>query len=1667
MGNFEDYAAISSSASDTTSNFDEYAELNKSKYLQEYDSLGTSLNSGSEQQSISIGQNKKFNQDELIARKQARISDKLDTSSDDSNLTLKAKALYNRVNDLWDGNDLQAEYMGKKQTMSNKIFEDVNDTMAESEAKKQELISQYNNAVDDPNAKHKVYQLRIKDGYDSNGNPLYVYKTGIAETSAADRYKNQMIRGGYEILGEKGFANAEEWENKWHGLKANLQDRTFDEGTRKQSGFGAGNTELYNTQNFYNDVSNEDIAINKLNSEALANAARERRKEGYGLGSDSSLDAFQAGFVKVLADTGDMILDVATPGGDNTWLNEVKEQGNIDKYVGYNRKTADKAIGEATSRFHAGDYSGALWEVLKNPQITAESLPAMIEMALPLPTGKLTAAGKAYKLLNEAKAARNADDVAKYTNELANEITLAQKGIYTAAQNAGFLTQVASTTNNHIDERIKNNQEAGLEGGDSMLEVGGVFASNFLSLGLDRVAFNKITGIEGGSKALSDAFGFASTDGKRSIINGILDQGSRMVENGATEAAQEYIQTWSEIINQQLGTGKNGTLEKIFNDKMNQDEALGGSIAGAAGGIHMGAAADAVSGAGILVNDKLLGGEEKRNAEKLRREDGIELSNIASGSRTAEGLTGEDKIFASNSTVGAVARNGHNAVLKEVLNAKTGDDESAAVVADRLIKAVVNEYKDPEGAGSVAASKTMMNRNLTSFINSVFEDMESMQWKEDVAQEQFDMAKEAGLVDDTITPMDYMIDKINKQKQKVAEAIGKSMDDSGLDISGTIVDKFKKNYIDKVITDAAKRTRKDEININLNPRDNRNQELTVDDHTVELTEDEVTRVSNMANMLYAIGGNKDPELADMIDQLRAGKIDATTGVGSFKMDSGDVAREVLRDDSMQGKKPKKSILSHNKVITEAIYSSLDSLEAGKDADKDIKSVNKNVDELTDFADSRTNGLEHYEELISKIPDMPDRYNRIKENYDPNDSVKKTELGVLVRDMIANTEVGNLIDKKTGEEVLTKDGKNVLENPFIKFSQNERQRRKEAPIDDEYLNRFGRKNNTRKIYAGETYNGIMSSINFETKKISKEISNTLVGLNDLKNQMIKSGKDIADIDKRINELIVVKKEMDFANDMFGMIHEESQSRKSTYRKQLIVPGKIFYDEKTGVNRIAKLEDIAYELTRESVGKKSHIAKEQADKDLNEGKVSPEQYAEIIRKIDELKKSISGSADNLIELENIIDERETAVIFAGSLITDNHEANKASRIISRIYKKVFNNFDKFVFGKSETDVIKTTFNKTDKTVSFAFMQDNSLNRAHEIFHAMSFDKLSKSLTKGDMKFVEEMKNFLKTYKSTSKIDRVATDIEQLTKEANKTENSDFVFELAAILYSNGEVRRELVSAYEATIKKDDNYSSRRKAISNFIQSVFKAYRAIAHTLERVFSKDSDTIDTKSDTYRAMVKFVGNSMKTELLRSNTEEQFSDRYKEVFNKYEFDKDDFGNDRFLKEKGSNETVMGYLSNIDGYGKNKLNIDHNGKKINQRGIDTIMLRLKLGTLTKSEFDKLDSILKAYTDKTNPSDFNVSEFADKQQKEQQNKNEEKEKEIKKEEEEKKKAESEDSDKAKQEAIKIIESFDKNDKRKREIKSYFFKLRDSKEVLTEEVVKQLNDTMNIVKKIKENC
>lgn len=966
----------------------------------------------------------KLTLEQIAQRKQDRLSKKaIDLSNDDSNFMLKAKSAYNTVNDIWGGTDVTANYMGREHTMSNKVFENVNDTMEQSQIKKQELIDQYNTAEDDPNAKHKVYQLRLLDGYDSNGNPIYTYKTGIAETSAAERYKNQYIKNGYEILSEKGFAGAEDWENQWHGLKANIADRTFEEGYNSKgkaikdiSGIGAGYSEVYNTQNFDIGKSQEDIDANKLRSEELAQQASLRARGGYGRGSDSMVDAFQAGGLKTLADLGDTVLDVVTP-GDNTWLNKAKDQSNIDKYVGYDRKTGDKAIGEATGYFKQGKYANALWEVLKEPQLVAESIPMMIEMALPLPT-KVTKAGKLYDALKKADKAGDFAEQAKIAKQIATEVTDVQKGMYSLANNAGFLAAVSQQTNNQVEERVKNNQLAGATGGDSPMEVAGVFASNILNLGLDRLAFAKITGFGGAKSTLGDAFGMLDDAGKKSLINKIGKAAYGTTAAGATEGAQEYLQTWGEIINQELGTGVDGkTLSKIFSDPSNQDEAIGAMLAGAAGGSHMRSASNAIEGTyNKIINKDVM---EKMKNERNEREKYSYTSGSNWFTRADSPSSATDRVITPQ----------EYAQVQEDISFTRHDVKNNSSV--NIANSIYSKKPLIDAKGNAVDPKTGLNNMLDTLRDTYFAelpiDTASANRYRAKAKESGDPAEEARVEDLIKTDREknkktgisgYTNDYMSSYKNivKTLSSLDKNVSD---DIRKSSIDNVTDEFISKIhsepdveirdallakftnefVAEAAKQTiyKTDEASATKgkSTADNTYGSQAEVKNSVLYGEKHKEYIDSLKEVKKRIFGSQNPnepkgeaeqEFDEKIrsfeqqyikyqtrleEMLASGKSEQDAITLLDAKTSEDVANEILDGAGfiVNIKKPsKKSINGHMQAIERSInnikHTANESWNQSKNNSNNVDALLSDVDKLAKFSDSRSKNNDMYEDLMN-------------------------------------------------------------------------------------------------------------------------------------------------------------------------------------------------------------------------------------------------------------------------------------------------------------------------------------------------------------------------------------------------------------------------------------------------------------------------------------------------------------------------------------------------------------------------------------------------------------------------------------------------------------------------------------------------------------------------------
>jgi len=231
--------------------------------------------------------------------------------------------------DYLDHSKFKANINGRQYNMDNK------DILGARETTLQDLVQQYQTAENNPDSEYGIYTLRKFDGYNPDGSEKYLYKYGRSKVGADTRYKDQFIQDGYEIVEEKRFAGAKEWEKLWNANEDVLEARALDSGTVTVDGttmtrdeasgvnFGSGYTELLTKDLLGTDVNKteEDYKKNEAYSKRLTSIYEAKLKSG---ATDGMLKSLEAGGAKLLVDTADFILDVVTP-GDNVWLNEAKK----------------------------------------------------------------------------------------------------------------------------------------------------------------------------------------------------------------------------------------------------------------------------------------------------------------------------------------------------------------------------------------------------------------------------------------------------------------------------------------------------------------------------------------------------------------------------------------------------------------------------------------------------------------------------------------------------------------------------------------------------------------------------------------------------------------------------------------------------------------------------------------------------------------------------------------------------------------------------------------------------------------------------------------------------------------------------------------------------------------------------------------------------------------------------------------------------------------------------------------------------------------------------------------------------------------------------------------------------------------------------------------------
>jgi len=546
---------------------------------------------------------------------------------EDSDWVKSLKSKYNNfVSSVFDaGDSYQFDIYdnGRAVSGANKNYDASGSANAFDEMDDNEFISYVKNVEEDPNAQNVLYSYRQYAGKDENGNDQYNYKVGYAKAGAWDRVKGNLASQGIELLWDKRFAGAEEYENSFH--KRFLDNVAFDKGTNKTSGlnFNDGYTELYDT-----DILGVDENQSRDDTYRNANKSLEEGREYWKkhTGSDSIVDAVQYGAVRLGGDLIDLgstsigyVLDKL--GVKNSLEDNVGDtiSENAAKWVGYDMQSQTEATVEAIGAWNRGDYFDAVFNDLGAKANTmAESLPEMLLMEIT--TGGAAAGLEATRLakkfvdaektLRLAKAVKDVKSVEKYTDEV-NSLkkallaegadikaveSLAAQSVTTAltkdvASQIGFNAVWAKNTNNVIEERKANGDDD-----ISMGEFLAIAGSQFVLTGLDKVAFDEIVKVPEIKAAFKSAYDAAKgTKYESAILGKITAEAGKLAAATGEEGAQEYLQTWGEIFGKDVGVnGK--TFEESFYDKENQDEAIGSMAMGAGAGFATSVASRAATG---------------------------------------------------------------------------------------------------------------------------------------------------------------------------------------------------------------------------------------------------------------------------------------------------------------------------------------------------------------------------------------------------------------------------------------------------------------------------------------------------------------------------------------------------------------------------------------------------------------------------------------------------------------------------------------------------------------------------------------------------------------------------------------------------------------------------------------------------------------------------------------------------------------------------------------------------------------------------------------------------------------------------------------------------------------------------------------------------------------
>ena len=626
----------------------DFSDIN---YTSQY--LNTNSNNG--QASIDK-RNKLKRAAELKANRLKRtVEDKYDANNDlidDSNTVIRLKTAANaglgaadwlleaseNIVDFGQGNLLNkrmtANRDGKVYGMNNKDF------IAAGETNIADMKDYLDKQEYDPYSNEVFYNFRKWDGYEEDGKTdKYIYKTGYSSAGGADRYKSQMMQDKYELLDEKRFDGAKDFEKTWNALPEVLKARAldFEAGEKDANGkwqtadrasrvnFGAGWTELSNSNliGSSEDQSDAELQANLQKSRLYTKANADFRNQGFGDSLLRSPQAFLAGGGKSTYGTVDTLTEL---GGDlvgrgvglidpktGKLIDKAVDLGTADEItersnalVGYDNRYTSAIMASVTDKYgkamkNVELFSPASWldmdvgslvDAVKVAFSSPESAAYSLGYMAPALVGAFSKAGA--KLFGTALKTYG-DDVAKIAADVTTDVAakeLAQKALYKGLSKSDktklFLNNHivdsagmgALMTNEQLDKYIEDN------GGEdaTIAKTIGAWMINTAGMKLDTMSAKGALGITKEIKqSLAEQIGAMGKANASKFVAKSTEYLLKATMAGAKEAPQEWLQTLGEVFNEVYGTKKIDIDGKETGETVGLAEALGAETRDKAG----------------------------------------------------------------------------------------------------------------------------------------------------------------------------------------------------------------------------------------------------------------------------------------------------------------------------------------------------------------------------------------------------------------------------------------------------------------------------------------------------------------------------------------------------------------------------------------------------------------------------------------------------------------------------------------------------------------------------------------------------------------------------------------------------------------------------------------------------------------------------------------------------------------------------------------------------------------------------------------------------------------------------------------------------------------------------------------------------------------------------